>query len=175
MQCERTITLPHTVYEFFSLWLSFSQHFLLVWNNCNLQPEHLQTWYAWLLKNYGVQCTRNITLPSTNIELFLLWPSLYPRKQSLLKVYCNQLVWWSGGWSVLKILSGQLLLQIQSNSLDPWQKCSLGPVDLQDTHFVKIPSRITELLPLIWLKNACLDNSSYSICLIHFKLGRSVH
>ena len=35
------------------------------------------------------------------------------------------------------------------NSLDTWQKCSLGAVDVQDTHFVKIPSRIIELLPLI--------------------------
>ena len=54
----------------------------------------------------------------------------------------------SGGGSVRKILSRQLL-QFQSNSLDTWQKCSLGAVDVQDTHFVQIPSRITELLPLI--------------------------
>ena len=53
------------------------------------------------------------------------------------------------GRSVLKILSGQLLLQFQSSLLDTWQKCSLGAVDVQDTHFVKVPSRITELLPLI--------------------------
>ena len=55
----------------------------------------------------------------------------------------------SGGRTVCKILSGQLLLQFQSNSLDTWQKCSFGAVDVQDTYFVKIPSRITELLPLI--------------------------
>ena len=55
----------------------------------------------------------------------------------------------SVGQSVCKILSGQLLLQFESNSLDTWQKSSLGAVDVQDTHFVKIPSRITELLPLI--------------------------
>ena len=51
--------------------------------------------------------------------------------------------------SVCKILSGLLLLQFRSNSLDTWQKCSLGAVDVQDAQFVKIPSRITELLPLI--------------------------
>ena len=56
---------------------------------------------------------------------------------------------WLGGRSVRKILSGQLLLQFPSNSLDTWQKCSLEAVDGQDTYFVKIPSRITELLPLI--------------------------
>ena len=55
----------------------------------------------------------------------------------------------SGGLSVRKILSTQLLLQFQSNSLETWQKSSLGAVDVQDTHFVKIPSRNTELLPLI--------------------------
>ena len=54
-----------------------------------------------------------------------------------------------GARSVHKILSGQLLLQFQSNSLDTWQKCSLGAVDVQDTNFVKIPSRTTELLPMI--------------------------
>ena len=69
----------------------------------------------------------------------------------------------SGGRSVRKILSVQLQ-QLQSSFLDTWQKCSLGAVDVQDTHFVKIPSRITELLPLIWLKNGCPDNSSYSFC-----------
>ena len=73
-------------------------------------------------------------------------------------VYWNLPVGGSGGRSVSKILSVQLHLQFQSHSLDTWQKCSLGPVDVQETHFVKIPSRITELLPLI-----------------HFKLGRSVH
>ena len=55
----------------------------------------------------------------------------------------------SGSRSVRKILSGQLLLKFQSNSLDTWQKCSLGAVDVQDTHFAKIPSRVTVLLPLI--------------------------
>ena len=43
------------------------------------------------------------------------------------------------------------------------------------TKFVTIPSRITELLPLIWLKNACPHNSSYSFCPFHFILGRSFH
>ena len=52
----------------------------------------------------------------------------------------------AGGLSVRKILSRQLL---PSYLLDTWQKCSLGAVDVQDTYFVKIPSRITELLPLI--------------------------
>ena len=80
----------------------------------------------------------------------------------------------SVGRSVRKILSRQLL-QFKSNLLDTWQKCSLGAVDVQDTHSVKIPSRITELLPLIWLEYACPDNSSCSFCLIHFKLGRGVH
>ena len=55
----------------------------------------------------------------------------------------------SGKRSLRKILSGQLLLQFESNSLDTWQKCSLGAVDVQDANFVKIPSRITELLLLI--------------------------
>ena len=64
---------------------------------------------------------------------------------SNLRVYWNQPV----GRSVRKILSGQLLLQFLSSSLHTWQKCSLGAVDVQDTHFVKFPSRITELLPLI--------------------------
>ena len=77
--------------------------------------------------------------------------------------------------SHLKCLSGLLLLQFQSDWLYTWQKCPFGVVDVQDANFVKIPSRITELLPLIWLKNACLDNSSYSFCPIHFKLGKSVH
>ena len=54
----------------------------------------------------------------------------------------------SDGRSVCKILSGQLV-QFQSSALDTLQKCSLGAVDVQDTHFVKIPSRIIELLPLI--------------------------
>ena len=81
----------------------------------------------------------------------------------------------SGGRSVRKILSGQPFLQFQFNLLDTWQKCSLGAVDVQDTDFVKIPSRTTELLPLILLKIACPDNSSYSFGLIHLRLGRSVH
>ena len=50
--------------------------------------------------------------------------------------------------SYLKCLSGQLL-QFQSDSLYTWQKCPFGVVDVQDRNFVKIPSRITELLPLI--------------------------
>ena len=50
--------------------------------------------------------------------------------------------------SHLKCLSGQLL-QFQSDSLYTWQKCPFGVVDVQDANFVKIPSRITELLPLI--------------------------
>ena len=95
------------------------------------------------------------------------------------RVYWNQPVGrsggLSGGQSVSKILSGQLLLQFQSSSLDTWQKCPFGLVDVQDANFVKIPSRITELLPLIWLENACSDNSSYSFCPIYFILGRSVH
>ena len=74
----------------------------------------------------------------------------------------------------LKCLSGQHL-QFQSDSLYSWQKCPFGVVDVQDANFVKSPSRIAELLPLIWLKSACPDNSSYSFCPIHFKLGRSVH
>ena len=40
-------------------------------------------------------------------------------------------------------------MKFQSNLLDTLQKCSLGAVDVQDTHFVKIPLKITELLPLI--------------------------
>ena len=83
-------------------------------------------------------------------------------RQSLLGggggLYWNQPVSQSGGQFVCKILPGQPL-QFQSNSLYTWQKYSLGAVDVQDTNFVKIPSRITELLPLIWLKIACLDNS----------------
>ena len=51
--------------------------------------------------------------------------------------------------TVCKILSRQLLLQFQPDSLDAWQKCLLGAVDVQDSNFVKIPARITELLPLI--------------------------
>ena len=43
----------------------------------------------------------------------------------------------SSSQSVHKILSGQLLLQFLSNSLDIWQKCSLGAVNVQDIHFVK--------------------------------------
>ena len=39
--------------------------------------------------------------------------------------------------------------RIQSNSLYTWQKCPFGIVDVQDANLVKIPSRITELLPLI--------------------------
>ena len=30
---------------------------------------------------------------------------------------------------------------------------------MQDANFVKIPSRITESLPLIWFKNSCPDNT----------------
>ena len=52
-----------------------------------------------------------------------------------------------------------------------WQKCPFRVLDVQDANFVKIPSRITELMPLIWLKNAYPDNSLYSFCLIHFKLA----
>ena len=48
-----------------------------------------------------------------------------------------------------KSWSLQVLLQFQSSLFDTWQKCSLGAVDVQDANFVKIPSRITELLPLI--------------------------
>ena len=59
---------------------------------------------------------------------------LYPSKQSLWAVYWNRPV----GRFVHKIFSGQLL-EFQSNSLDTWQKCSLGAVDVQNTHFVKIP------------------------------------
>ena len=44
---------------------------------------------------------------------------LYPRKRSLWGYTGISL---SGGWSVRKILSGQLLLQFQSNWLDTWQK-----------------------------------------------------
>ena len=51
--------------------------------------------------------------------------------------------------SHLKCLSGQLLLQFKSNSLYTWQKCPFGVEDVQDANFVKIPSRITELLPLV--------------------------
>ena len=74
-----------------------------------------------------------------------------------------------------KCLSRQLLLQFQSDWLYTWQKCPFGVVDVQDANFVKVPSKITELLPLILLKSACPDNSSYSFCPIHFILGRSFH
>ena len=36
-----------------------------------------------------------------------------------------------------KSLSGQLLLLFLSDSLQSWQKCSLGVVDVQDATFVK--------------------------------------
>ena len=49
----------------------------------------------------------------------------------------------------LKCLSGQLLLQFQYDSLYTWQKCPFWVVDVQDANFMKIPSRITELLALI--------------------------
>ena len=55
-----------------------------------------------------------------------------------------------------KCLSGQLLLQFQSHSLFTWQKCPFGVIDVQDANFMKITSRITKLLPLIWLKK-CLS------------------
>ena len=53
----------------------------------------------------------------------------------------NQPVGRSGGRSLRKILSG-LLLQFKCDSLNTWQKCSLGAVDVQDANFVKLPSRI---------------------------------
>ena len=83
--------------------------------------------------------------------------------------------WVIAPYSHLKCLSGQLLKQFQSDLLYTWQKCPFGVVDVQAANFVKIPSRMTELLPLIWLKNACPDNSSYSFCPIHFILSRSFH
>ena len=75
--------------------------------------------------------------------------------------------WVIAPYSHLKCLSGQFLLQFQSDLLYIWQKGPFGVVHVQDTKFVKIPSRITELLPLIWLKNACPDNCSF--CPVHFK------
>ena len=50
--------------------------------------------------------------------------------------------------SHLKCLYGQLL-QFQLDSLYTWQKYPFGIVNVQDAYFVKIPSRVTELLPLI--------------------------
>ena len=58
--------------------------------------------------------------------------------------------------SHLKCLSGQLLLQYQTNSLYTWQKFSSGVEDVQDANFVKILSRVNELLPLILLKKKIL-------------------
>ena len=91
--------------------------------------------------------------------------SLYPRKRSLRGVYWNQPVGWSVGRSVMrsvcrfvgrfvgrsvcKILSAELLLQYQSDSIDTLHNCSPGWVDVQDTNFTKICPIITELLPLI--------------------------
>ena len=60
-----------------------------------------------------------------------------------------------------------------SSLLDTWQKCSLGAVDVQDTHFVKLPSRLTELLP-VDLK-VLVQTTPPSFRLILFKLGISVH
>ena len=86
----------------------------------------------------------------------MLLKALFPRfiippQMKFVGVYWNQPVSRSGG-----LLGGRrsvcpqnLVRTTPSNSLDTWQKCSLGAVDVGDTHFVKFPSIITELLPLI--------------------------
>ena len=84
-----------------------------------------------------------------------LWEKLRLRGGGL---YWNQPVGRSDGRSVGRAvgLSAKSCPDNSSYSLSPirlmldtWQKCSLGAADVNDTHFVKIPSIITELFPLI--------------------------
>ena len=77
---------------------------------------------------------------------------VYPRKRSCGGIYWNQPVGRAVGRAFG--LSAKSCPDNSSYSFSPiclilGRSCSLGAVDVQDTHFVKIPSSITELLPLI--------------------------
>ena len=47
-----------------------------------------------------------------------------------------------------KVLSGELLLKYQSDSIDTWHNYSPVGVDVQGTLFIEVGPIITELLPL---------------------------
>ena len=81
-----------------------------------------------------------------SIQINWIWASITgkhfytPANEEGGGVYWNRPV----GWAVCL----QNLVRT-TPSLYTWQKCPFGVVDVQDTNFVKIPSRITELLALI--------------------------
>ena len=74
-----------------------------------------------------------------------------------------------------KVLSGELLLQYQSDSIDTWHNYSPVEVDVQDTIFFEVGPRIMELLPLNCLEKSCPLNSSVTISRIQWILGILIH
>ena len=94
---------------------------------------------AWQLSVFGV----DIYIPKKS---FLLYPQKFIFRGGL-----------AGGLSA-KILSFQLLLQFQPDTLDTWHKCCSVVVDVQDAIFFHISLVISELWPLEFVKmQLCID------------------
>ena len=116
------------------------------------------------------------TTPTISVRFALylaevsIWSCRYARRK-----FCENSIknyWVIAPDLTLKCLSWQL--QFLSNSLYTWQKSPLGAKDVQDANFVKILSRVNELLPLIRLKKSCFNLFLLTRSFFYFNKNKTI-